>query len=74
MFKKLMNAVVEDVQLIGKLHEIEVSLSNGLRVVSFMTAEGQPAWALISYVNPKGSLHVRRGKLQVEPLSAQAPV
>ena len=74
MFKKLLGAIVEDVQLIGRLHEIEVSLSNGLRVVSFMTAESQPAWALISQVNPRGSLHVRRGKLQFESPSAQAPV
>ena len=63
MFKKLLGANVSDIQFIGYLPEIEVSLSNGLRIVSFMTAEGQPAWALICRTTPKGTLCVRRGKL-----------
>lgn len=68
MFKKLLGANVSDVQLIGHLPEIEISLSNGLRIVSFMTAEGQPAWALIRRTTPQRTLCVRRGKLHEELL------
>jgi hypothetical protein len=67
MFEKLKGATVSDVQLFGHVPEICVSLSNGLRVVSFMTAEGQPEWALISHGPAIGNLSVRRGALYVEP-------
>lgn len=74
MFDKLKGSRVTAVRSFGTLPEIEVSLSNGLRVVSFMTAEGQPEWCLISRVNPKGSLGVRRGKLHVEALTPNPAV
>ena len=63
MFDKLKGARVLAVRSFGVLPEIEVSLSSGLRIVSFMTAEGQPAWGLISRLEPKGCLGVRRGRL-----------
>ncbi len=63
MFKKLIGAYVIDVQLIGHIPEIEISLSNDLRIVSFMTSEGQPAWALICHTIHPGTLSVCRGKL-----------
>jgi hypothetical protein len=43
----LLNARVESVALTGRLPEIDIALSNGLHVVSFMTAEGDPEWGLI---------------------------
>lgn len=67
MFKKIIGATVIEVEIFGHVPEISVSLSNGLRVVSFMTAEGQPAWAIIAHKPSWGSLCVRRGKLYVEP-------
>ena len=67
MFEKLKKATVAEVKLYGQLPEICVSLSNGLRVVSFMTAEGQPEWALISRQPKIGNLCVKRGSLYVEP-------
>jgi hypothetical protein len=69
MFDKLKGSCVTAVRSFGTLPEIEVSLSNGLRVVSFMTSEGQPDWGLISRVDPKSLLGVRRGKLHVEALT-----
>lgn len=67
MFEKIIGATVTEIQVFGVLPEICVSLSNGLRIASFMTANGQPVWALITR-NPKiGSLCVRRGALHVEP-------
>lgn len=69
ILKRLKGAKVVDVDVFGTLPEISLSLSNGLRVASFMTAEGQPAWTLISKANPTGSLCVRRGRLYVEPLA-----
>jgi hypothetical protein len=67
MYEKLKGATVSEVQLYGQLPEICVSLSNGLRVASFMTAEGQPEWALIARQPKIGSLCVKRGSLYVEP-------
>jgi hypothetical protein len=72
MFQKLIGANVIDLRFVGHLPEIEVSLSNGLRVVSFMTAESQPAWALIYHTTYQGTLCVRRGKVKIES-RANAP-
>ena len=66
MFKRLIGEKVTAVEIFGPLPEIAVSLSNGLRVVSFMVAEGQPEWALISRHPEIGSLCVKRGSLFVE--------
>jgi hypothetical protein len=68
MFKRLIGSTVSEVETFGTLPEIAVSLSNGLRVVSLMTAEGQPSWAVIARSPALGSLGVKRGKLHVEPL------
>jgi len=65
LFKQLVGRKVKSVELFGHLPEIAVSLSNGLRVVSFMTADGQPSWAIIGHRPPIGSLAVKRGKLHV---------
>lgn len=71
MFQKLIGAKVTDLQIVGHLPEIEVLLSNGLRIVSFMTGEGQPAWALICRTTPKLTLCVRKGKLYEERAIAE---
>lgn len=66
-FEKLKGATVSEVQLHGHLPEICVSLSNGLRVASFITVEGQPEWAILTNQPKIGSLCVKRGSLYVEP-------
>lgn len=67
IFEKIMGATVADVQLFGALPEICVTLSNGLRITSFMTAEGQPEWTILTRVPELGSLCVRKGNLHIEP-------
>jgi hypothetical protein len=67
MFKIIIGTTVIDLEFFGHLPEISVLLSNGLRIVSFMTAEGQPEWAIIARKPDLGILCVRRGKLYIEP-------
>ena len=45
-FARLIGRIVEDVSTFGRLPEVMVRLSGDLHVVSFMTAEGDPAWTL----------------------------
>jgi hypothetical protein len=45
-FARLLNARVSEISLLGRLPEVDLQLSNGLHVVSMMTAEGDPQWAL----------------------------
>lgn len=66
MFRKLIGATVTDAELFGRLPEISVGLSTGLHVVSFMTAEKQPEWAIICRQPALGSLCVKRGRLHIE--------
>ncbi len=44
---KLTGASIEKLGVVGRLPELEIKLSNGLFVSSFMTAEGQPEWAIL---------------------------
>ena len=66
MFKKIIGTSVSDVEIFGHLPEITVLLSNGLRVASFMTAEGQPEWTLLTRNPFIGHLCVKRGKLAID--------
>jgi hypothetical protein len=65
LFKRLLGTRVRSVEVFGHLPEIAVRLSNGLRVISFMTADGQPSWAIIAHKPSRGTLSVKRGKLHV---------
>lgn len=47
VFKKLLHTKAVAVSLFGRLPEIDPCLSKGLHVVSMMTAEGDPQWALL---------------------------
>lgn len=46
ILKSLVGRKVQDVRLCGRIPELSIELSGGMYVVSFMTAEGQPAWAI----------------------------
>lgn len=63
---QLVGARVSAVECVGHLPEIRVSLNNGLRVLSFMTAEGQPQWAIVLRRPKYYSVHVSRGRLIME--------
>ena len=65
-FKKLKGASVTAVEIFGNIPEISVSLSNGLRIVSFKTAEGQPEWSLQTRNPFIGNLCVERGRLKID--------
>ena len=62
---RLAGHVVEDIAVTGRLPELVVSLSGGLWVHTFTTAQGQPEWAL--KVPARGWVSVKRGMLVVEP-------
>jgi hypothetical protein len=66
-FARLQNVSVTTVKLTGRLPEIDIGLANGLHVLSMMTAEGNPAWALIKRVDRASmSMGVRSGRLYFE--------
>lgn len=66
-FSRLQGAKVVSASLFGRLPEIALRLSNGLSVVSMMTAEGDPAWSLIARDHGGSkSLCVRSGRLHID--------
>jgi len=66
-FVRMQGARVESVSLFGRLPEISLGLSNGLHVLSMMTAEGDPEWALIKHDGEAAtSIQVRAGRLIFE--------
>jgi hypothetical protein len=66
-FARLERAKVTSAVLYGRLPEIDVGLSNGLHVVSMMTAEGDPAWALTKHSEgTSSSISVCAGRLKIE--------
>ena len=69
IFQDLVGSTLEAIELFGELPEVRLTLSSGHRVVSFMTSDGQPEWALISRQPDLGSLSVEAGTLVVKPLS-----
>jgi hypothetical protein len=52
-FSDLLGCMVLHVKTFGRLPEIEIGLSNELNVLSFMTAEGYPAWTLFDRRKPQ---------------------
>ncbi len=66
-FARLQNRAVASIQLVGRLPELDLGLTNGLHLLSIMTAEGDPAWALIKRRHDASqSVGVRAGKLYSE--------
>jgi hypothetical protein len=66
-FARLEGAGVTSAKLYGRLQEIDLGLSNGLHIVSMMTAEGDPAWALTKRSEgTSSSICVRAGRLKLE--------
>ncbi len=66
-FARILGARVNSVTLFGRLPEIDIGLSNGLHVVSMMTAEGDPEWALFKRSDAgTSSVSIRAGRLHKE--------
>jgi hypothetical protein len=63
-FDRLVGREVTDLSTFGRLPEILLSLAGNLHVASFMTADGDPAWALFDRRPPKNvTLSCRSGLL-----------
>lgn len=61
---QLRESIVANVEVFGKLPELAIELSNGHRIVSFMTAEGDPQWTLFDRRSPTTRwLCVRDGRV-----------
>lgn len=72
-FRAVLDSSVTDLQAVGTLPEIELSLSNGMRVCTFMNDAGQPAWSFIDYrASPLECWSVARGRIVHEQLKASA--
>jgi hypothetical protein len=66
-FARLQNGAVSSIQLSGHIPEVVLGLTNGLRLLSMMTSEGDPAWALIKRRDGASqSMGVRAGALHIE--------
>jgi hypothetical protein len=72
LFRRLVGSCVRSARVFGPLPEIAVSLTNGLRVVSFMTADGQPSWTILANRPALGTLGVRDGRLHVRGDASRA--
>jgi hypothetical protein len=71
-FARLLNAKAASISLTGRLPEIDLKLSNGLHVVSFMPAEGDPQWGLINHSKSANSIGVSAGRLIFEARESKA--
>ena len=66
-FDLLRDRAVVDLSVVGRLPEVVVAMSENRYVSSFMTAEGDPSWALFDRRNNiLRTLSVRGGNLQVD--------
>ncbi len=63
----LHGTTVTTVETFGRLPELVIGLSNGCRVLSFMTAAGDPRWTLFDRRSSAAKwIHVRDGLLVEE--------
>jgi hypothetical protein len=64
--KSLIGASVISANVVGRIPELELQLSNGHWLVTFSRYEGQPTWAVGFRALGLGWLGVKRGKLCVD--------
>jgi hypothetical protein len=62
----LIGTTVSKVELFGRLPEVDVMFSNGLHLLSLMTADGDPEWGFINRGSGHKSVRVRAGRLVFE--------
>ena len=64
----LRGTAVTMIETFEKLPKLAIGLSNGCRVLSFMTSAGDPQWTLFDRrSSPTRWIHVREGRLVEEP-------
>jgi hypothetical protein len=71
VFACLLGSKVASISLVGRLPEIDMGLANGLHIVSMMTAEGDPQWALSEHGIPGLAFEIKAGRLQMMPYSGK---
>jgi hypothetical protein len=64
--KKLLGASVLSAEVVGRIPELQLKLSNGLWLVTFTCYAGQPTWAVGFKALGLGWLCTKRGKLYVD--------
>jgi hypothetical protein len=66
---RLLHSKVTSVSLYGRLPEIDIGFSNGLHILSMMTRESDPEWALFNRQGEHGvTLHVKAARLILEEI------
>jgi hypothetical protein len=69
-FSMMLGSTVISVDVFGRLPEIDIHLSNGLHLLSMMTADGEPQWSIADRRdNPSRYLSVKSGRLKIEESS-----
>lgn len=69
IFRSLIGRKVQDVSVFGRLPELTIALTGERHVTSFMTADGQPAWAIFDRLagpDQAGCVAVTAGKIYEE--------
>ena len=67
VLSRLLHSKVTSISLLGRLPEIDIGLSNGLHILSMMTRESDPEWALFNRQGEHGvTLYVKAGRLALE--------
>jgi len=64
--KKLLGTSILSAQVVGRIPELQLQLSNGLWLVTFSRYEGQPTWAVLFKALGLGALCVKGGRLHVD--------
>jgi hypothetical protein len=73
-FSMMLGATVVSVNLFGRLPEIDLHLSNGLHVLSMMTADGQPEWSISDRRGDSSRyISVKNGRLNIEEDQLRLP-
>lgn len=69
-FFKMMGAQVSSISLFGRLPEVDLELSNGMHLLSLMTAEGDPEWSIGDHRAERSRyLSTKAGRLVIESSS-----
>jgi hypothetical protein len=70
----MLGSAVVSVNLFGRLPETDLHLSNGLHLLSMMTADGEPEWSISDHrSDPSRYLSAKGGRLNIEESSISLP-
>lgn len=66
-FRLLLGKPIDRIESFGRLQEISITVSSDARLVSFMTADGDPSWAIFDRTGGKTStLYARNGQIRLD--------